>query len=145
MRGRVLISGMIIFVVGCMTATIGPGNWTIKNPVRYQFPFRDAGGYRISSTITLGSNGAMLIAQIELKNPATPLPTGADLTTVTIAAGKDVRVLEAPDPGPLPTILNIPFAEWYLAPAGNSIDTITISIKGAIASWRFNEARRLNP
>jgi hypothetical protein len=125
---------------------IGPGNWTIANPVRYAFPMRAVGPYRLIPELTLGSNGAMLVAQVEPRDSSVAVPGGNDMAAVVLSGSGPLRVLEAPT-GELLRMLDVPLAQWYLAPlaTGDSVRSLTVRVRGDSASWQFPEGRRVTP
>lgn len=129
------------------SSTIGPGNWTIKDPTRYDFPCKRMQAFEFCPTLTLGSNGSMLYVQLFGDSTRPALPKGVQLHARVLIGNDSLKVLERPVADTLEKVNGSPFATWYFEPPrqGQTASSITLAYNGNTISWVFSEAKKLNP
>jgi hypothetical protein len=121
--------------------SIKKGDWTIKDSKQYKFPYKEISNYKLSPTLTIGSNGVMLFVQIMNKNGDTSKVKGEKIIPKLFLNSDTLEILEKPISGNLPTVLDIPYAIWYFSPIENSksITKIQINIGAGFSEWIFSE------
>lgn len=149
MKKSLILLCLLAICASCLAApaVIGPSSWTIKAPVRYGFTTKTNGTYTVTPTLTVGTNGVMLLVQFGGGTIGAPSLKGADLTSEIELGTGVLQQLNAPGPGDLTTIVRIPIGIWYFAPPRpqQQIQTIRVTCKGVESVWLFTEGRRLNP
>jgi hypothetical protein len=127
--------------------SIGPNNWTIKNPVRTSFANTPLGQYKFAPVLTVGTNGTMLAVQASPMTATAPNIHGSDVNAQVDVNGGTLKALfTPPSAAPLTTLLDIPFAIFYFEPTNKrTVNTITLTYAGSSASWPFGSGTLQSP
>ena len=148
----IFIFAVFLTMAGCnsgtpASSTIGPGNWTIKDPVRYDFDCKKIAPFGFCPTLTLGSNGSMLYVQLFGDTTGLTFPKGLELSAKVIMGNDTLKVLERPTQDTLMKLNGASIGIWYFDPLkkGQSVNSLEFAYKGGTISWPFSEAKRLNP
>ncbi|MBN2173200.1 MAG: hypothetical protein JW731_03660 [Bacteroidales bacterium] len=150
MKSRIIIYCLLTLLVAthCKTEKkniIKQGNWTIENPERYKFVYKTIGSYDFGPTLTVGSNGVMLSVQVESNDPTAGNINGNNLEAKINSDRGELSQLDKPGSGDLMTILEVPFAVWYIGPPkdGSNITSIDVIHNGSTATWDFIDGDKL--